>query len=257
MGKRQIPTNSVHYSELPKYNSANQRCILNVKGTNGSGKTNLIRQILFGNDNYWFVLDDSGKIVAVYNEHFQILGLGPYEPDIAMGGCDRLKGNKSVMDLITLFWKSDLDIIFEGVIVSTIKTTYQEFCQDLSWLLHNYQPRVVAVGFLDTQIDTCIQRIMHRNNGKEINTTIVRNKYRAIKGHEMYYKAAKVPTIVIPSERQEVSASVKYTLDQLYQIKLGAYSGSIVPNKKYYGRIVRTGLDANQITEQESTHSHA
>ena len=169
--------------------------VINVRGTNGSGKTYLVRKWmehvgalpyprradLFGGTTLcgpvqYYVLKDGGVV------------LGSYENKC--GGCDVLKSFEAIEKLLRqrLADKPPY-LIFEGVIVSHIYGYWQRVSQSIggmTWV------------FLDTPLDECLKRVYARNKGKQINEDYVKEKHRAIHNIEVKARNDGENVVVLP-----------------------------------------------------------
>jgi hypothetical protein len=151
--------------------------VLNIRGTNGSGKTHLVRSLmkqvgsephprrrnLFGGDALsgpveYYVLGDGGIV------------LGNYETNC--GGCDTMGSFERIKGAIRArLYEHPPYLIFEGVVVSTVFNSWLEFSRSIggmTWV------------FLSTPLDVCFERVYGRNRGARIGEDLVSEKYRAI-----------------------------------------------------------------------------
>jgi len=71
-------------------------------------------------------------------------------------------------------------VFFEGILISTIFGPWLQFSQDHGGMIW---------GFLDTPLETCLERIQIRNGGKPINEKLVEQKVRTI--DRVYDKAVE------------------------------------------------------------------
>ena len=152
--------------------------LISLRGTNGSGKSTVIRALFaesskpkpkFGilgarlPEAYELTLPKIKKPVYV---------LGPYTT--ACGGCDRLIPFDIIPPLITKYAEKG-HVIFEGVIVASI---YGQ----IGTLLEQFKKDAVFL-FLDTTLEECISRVKSRREDRidlrEFNPTNLTTKYRA------------------------------------------------------------------------------
>lgn len=135
--------------------------LLNIRGTNGSGKTTIVRGLL--GENYETVFIE--LYTPKYDRTFKIplnvsaegiVAVGKYTA-IGCGGCDTIK----TQDLIRASVDEALKIgptVFEGILVSHI---YEK------WKLFG-EPRNMTYGFIRVPLDECLRRVQIRNGGKEL-----------------------------------------------------------------------------------------
>lgn len=148
------------------------KLIFDIRGTNGSGKTTVVRKLM-GKYDFTPVIDKSGKIEAYVTKDIAIIG--SYKN--TCGGCDGIKTQDEICSRIKKYSKKR-HVIFEGVIVSTI---FQRYCNLAKTLKSNY-----IVVHLNTSLDTCINRIIKRRKKagrvdlEGFNKTLVADKYSSI-----------------------------------------------------------------------------
>lgn len=173
-----------------------EHVIINLKGCNGSGKSTIPQQLIEHDENVVLLTlnkEDPLPIATLCGTSNTII-IGRYFT--ACGGCDTLIPSQ-VQVIIQKLWLRDYNILFEGVIVGDIKSTFYELmkaCRELS-------PRQVHFCFMGTHFKECLKRIQKRNGGKEINTEMVRQKYRnALKHLQYYLEMGDVDCWVLPTD---------------------------------------------------------
>ena len=179
--------------------------LINLRGTNGSGKTYLVRRWmqevgalpyprrknLFGTDTLcgpiqYYKLSDGGIVIGSYENN--------------CGGCDTLG---SFAEVENALWERLKErppyILFEGVIVSHIYGYWLEFSKKAGGMTWE---------FLDTPVDECLRRIYVRNRNKPINEGYVHEKHKAI--HTVSVKARRDgETVVVLPWQTAYEAFVK------------------------------------------------
>lgn len=141
--------------------------IVNIRGTNGSGKSHIIHQIIkkFGVKR----LVDTGKIDKLGKIWgYRILGmkrptyiLGRYESQC--GGCDvfQTRPDKKCMEMVQDGLRELSkrgDVLFEGIIVSGVAGRWIPMSKELSERAH------FIFGVLDTPLQKCLDRIQRRKD---------------------------------------------------------------------------------------------
>lgn len=164
--------------------------IVNIRGTNGSGKTTAVRQLIAA-------MTVPGQVTPVHGVAYKEIGtIWDIRPDLGIpihpllvvgrydqspcGGCDRLKTQDEITNLITFGAKKGMHVIFEGVIVSTIWGRYAA-------LADTYRSDF-AFAFMNTPFDVCLQRIRTRQQSSKrgerpIKVEQVRQKYDLCQRH--------------------------------------------------------------------------
>ena len=150
---------------------------INVRGCNGSGKTTLLRCL--ARDPLCRVINvivpDHKPIPVTYCPG-GIAIIGDYTPAAAgatTAGLDRIKTQAAAKSVAELVGR-DPDVkavLFEGVVVSTIYGPWQEWSKANGGMIW---------AFLDTPLQTCLERIQARNGGKPIKEDQVADKHRTI-----------------------------------------------------------------------------
>lgn len=134
--------------------------IINIRGTSGSGKTHLVRQIMncYGLRvpyretgrkqpiGYTFDRGERGRPLAV---------IGHYET--ACGGCDTIAKMERIFELVKISAANGFDVIFEGLLISADVNRHVDLHQ---WCQDNKQQLLVVA--LTTELQTCIDSINAR-----------------------------------------------------------------------------------------------
>lgn len=153
--------------------------VVNIKGTNGSGKTTIARQLLSLSKNPRRILRSDGKVGHIVMDDIGILLIGDYVDGRATGGCDSLssedgasKGYQYVLDYVhTLVSEmyddvryADYVIVFEGIILSTMKSAVYDMFMELE-AEYGIEPYFVV---LKADYVKCGERIAERNKAKSV-----------------------------------------------------------------------------------------
>lgn len=153
--------------------------IINVRGTNGSGKTTVVRRVLKQFPHEPLELRGRSKRPTRYRLQSGGQGtiiLGSYE-NLVTGGCDTLK---PIDEIERLLRRSQLEadhVIFEGVMVSRTFTRWASLANELGdfWWL-----------FLNTPLETCIEGVIsrRRSRGKIEEQLPPQTKERIVDGYQ-------------------------------------------------------------------------
>jgi hypothetical protein len=125
--------------------------------------------------------------------------IGRYPPMSKMGGCDLMKSVDEIKTAIlwTLGEHPDYYVVFEGMMVSTIKTTFYNYLMELRYRHPQIHPRFVI---LKTSLDGCVNRIIGRGTMKPgLNTANIYNKAQSILAHAKTYDQKYVRYIDVES----------------------------------------------------------
>lgn len=178
--------------------------IINIRGTNGSGKTHLVRELLGAGYthvhlvNYAKQLKHSIKTEAVQGAtRGDRIAVGSYAP--GCGGMDRIPSFSIQQDAVMAATKlPGIDIVLcEGVLCSTVAGSWLDFFRGLQ------QPgEPVFIGYLDTPLELCLERIRERQRAsargeRPIKEELVRDKVKAIAATRARFDAVGIPTFTI------------------------------------------------------------
>lgn len=153
--------------------------IVNLRGTNGSGKSTVPHTLIAQSKdarevNLVGYTTEKGAERFVVGYHLRDLDLcivGKYAT--ACGGCDGVKTQDLICAAVIAASRVATNVLFEGVIVSTLFSRYLT-------LAKGFKKRGFTWAYLDTPLKTCLERIQKRNGGKEIKEDLVASKTRAI-----------------------------------------------------------------------------
>ena len=151
--------------------------IVDLRGPNGSGKSHVVFDFMkLGYEELDLVEYPNPKtgkpnfVRGYFLAQLNLVIVGRYTT--ACGGCDGIKTQDLVCAAVTAATKLAPNVLFEGVIVSTLFSRYAALSQSLG-LPYTW-------AFLDTPINTCLARIYKRNGGKPIKEGLVHNKWSTI-----------------------------------------------------------------------------
>lgn len=198
--------------------------IINIRGTSGSGKTTVVREIMSlcsqdrgGRDVQWpwsQALADS-KVIGYTHQDWKIFVTGKYTT--ACGGCDTIKTQKEVKDLILEWAGKGYHVIYEGLLISTIYEPWLEFARLRE--THNYLNILPehhdVLGkctcgailhrfvFLNTSLKECMARVTQRRaasgNVRPINWKLTEDKFKTIYRIEGKLKQAGADVVSLAS----------------------------------------------------------
>jgi thymidylate kinase len=152
--------------------------LISLRGTNGSGKSTVIKALFEAcppkrkiNGVLGIRLPEAYEL-SVPKCKKPVFVLGPYVT--ACGGCDRLIPFDIIPPLIEKYAKRG-HVIFEGVIVASI---YGQ----VGALMEKYKKQSVML-FLDTTLEECIERVQSRrdkrDDDREFNPDNLKQKFKA------------------------------------------------------------------------------
>jgi hypothetical protein len=182
------------------------RVLVNIRGANGSGKSTIPMTMLQDEPHVRIEKDSNGTKYTIFPS-YRWVALGTYLNKT--GGMDTISTKAEKQALLEYLWYKypDYDIVMEGVIDSTIRSTYIE-------LFNTYQLRVkakeinprkiIVVNFLPP-LEVCIKRVYERNGGKPIKEDQIKSKWGSVYRNIPFFREAgitslKVDTSKIPKE---------------------------------------------------------
>ena len=137
--------------------------IVSIRGTHGSGKSTIVRKILDRYTDRPYNVNPKGKPdgyeVDLPNGD-TLFVVGPYHT--ACGGCDAIQPYARILDLINYGAQTCDHVLLEGALVSSSYGTVGN-------LLNHYatvQSTPAVFAFLDTTLETCLDRIKQRRAAK-------------------------------------------------------------------------------------------
>lgn len=112
------------------------------------------------------------------------------------GGMDCLPNNEVIQKTFWYILKKypEYDILMEGVIASTISSTYINLFKEAE---EKYPERKVVILSFNTPVDVCLERIYKRNGGKPIKEAAVIQKWGMVQRAAKKFKDAGFSTINI------------------------------------------------------------
>lgn len=152
-----------------------KQIVVNIRGTSGSGKSYIIHQLLLLEGwNEW--KDNSGKVLGYYNVRNNWAIVGSYRT--TCGGCDTVKSQDEIEERIQIFLNGGYNVIFEGLLTSTISSRWANFSNRISTQANT------VFYYLDTPIEQCIENIKNRRlqagNTKPLNENNTRGRVQQI-----------------------------------------------------------------------------
>jgi len=163
------------------------RILVNLRGCNGAGKSTIPMAMMDDPKMYieWGTVDGKFRKLLTIFPTYGWLALGTYLNKT--GGMDTFPNNKTTRIALKKALRKfpEYNVIMEGVIASTIKSTYAEL---FSKAQIQYPELVVIILSLLPPIEVCLERIQQRNGGKSINEEAVAGKWKTVDRNVLYFK---------------------------------------------------------------------
>jgi uridine kinase len=179
--------------------------LVNIRGTNGSGKST-VPKIMY--DKYHEVVSVRGDYkqpkITLFPRHMW-LALGVYHNKT--GGLDTLKNNAITAETLHYAWTEypDYDIIMEGIIASTIFTTYQAMFLDyqVKVELGEINSRKILIMNYMPPVEVCIDRVYERNEGKGVKEDAIISKWKTVERNHHKFLQAGLNSIKVNTAKVE------------------------------------------------------
>jgi len=182
------------------------RMLVNIRGCNGSGKTSIPAFLMDDPQLYNVSKPYKGKqhtILTVFPS-YKWVALGDYHKKT--GGLDQFPDNKLTKKAILYAIEHyDYDILMEGVIASTIYSTYAYLFKELE-IEHEIKPIIVT---LLPPFEVCLQRIYQRNGNKPIKEEAVRAKWEINKRNAEKFKQDGFISLLYDNSKTSKTKSIR------------------------------------------------
>lgn len=193
--------------------------IVNLRGTSGSGKSYIVREImaaLGGKEQFARLKEEGRKQPIGYYRCYDAVALAlrgdksglfiPGHYETACGGCDTIHGNDKIFDLVRRAAADSQDVLFEGLILSV------EVTRTVALITDGLPLKVMAV---DIPLEECVESIMIRRRVKnpdapQLNPYNTTNKWKQTKRAMERLAQAGVDTFT--GDRDQVLAATKEAL---------------------------------------------
>lgn len=137
--------------------------LVSIRGTHGSGKSTVVRKILDKYPHEELRFKASDKRPYAYRVSLPtgeaLVVIGPYHT--ACGGCDAIQPYADILEYIRGAIRNDEHALFEGALVSSSYGTVGKLLND-----HVVEGGESVFAFLDTPLQTCLERIKARRAAK-------------------------------------------------------------------------------------------
>lgn len=226
--------NIYDYKQIVDRGIGDNNKLVNLRGTNGSGKSSVpFSFINRDKDTFELTYQFEGKdrVLATVCPNEKWLFLGAYRTKC--GGLDYYKTVEQTIDSLYLVLDLPFNILMEGVISSTIFSTYADLFNRIS----AESERDVVIATLLPGLETCIQRIQSRNGGKEIKTEQVEFKYTTVQKNVQKFLDAGLNSIVLDNSKISLEQTREWFLGEL-----GMQGEEVSTNKSKNENFTANGL---------------
>lgn len=184
--------------------------IVNIRGCNGSGKSTIPMSMMKVDPEFEVVKLGVGKTGKPCNPALMIfhklgwIALGTYFNKT--GGMDTYKSNADTVMALMYALRNypEYDIVMEGVIASTIKSTYAEIFRELE----EDGQQVLIMAFVPP-LEVCLKRIQERNGGKPIKEELVAGKWNSVNSGVEYFRKEGLTCLRIDTSKCSKESMLK------------------------------------------------
>jgi adenylate kinase family enzyme len=160
---------------VPDDITSNNNYIVNIRGTNGSGKSTFGKALSVVDERAFYLVKGKKTLATVFPTYSWIF-LGKYNPK-HNGGCDTLDGYEQVIETLLSLYNKPFHILFEGFIVTSSYVKYNKF---LRYMKEKGHRKTLVINMLPP-LEVCINRVYSRNGGKEFGKDSLIGKYQQTK----------------------------------------------------------------------------
>lgn len=194
------------------------RKVINIRGTNGSGKSTFPIELLkrsTDNEQIDFITEEGVKAALTVLHDTRWVFLGKYK-GVKTGGLDTIRTTQAIKDSLYKALKDypEYNVIMEGILCSTVRSTYVDLFIDIR---KNYDVEIVIVG-LTTPLEVCLERIQERNGGKDINEQLVVDKHRTVERGLPYFNNGIFKVVKIDTSKYDLPKLID-KFERLYEVK--------------------------------------
>jgi predicted ABC-type ATPase len=180
--------------------------ILVIRGTNGSGKSWTVRQVLARGEQIG-LLEYHSQLITLPKVDRPILVIGPYDEHRSMGGCDCIRRPSEIYTLIDHAIAWSWDVLLEGVVLAT-----------KPYLDYYRRGHDVRYCFLDVPVKRCLKNIaarqLRRGHVSPISEDAMHSKYE--RAWQMWRQARE---LTMPTTRAlNGSSALVWVLQQLRSV---------------------------------------
>lgn len=187
--------------------------LINVSGTNGSGKSSIAYSFITTDPDTFeliYTVEGKEKVIATVCPNHKWLFLGAYRTKC--GGMDSYHTVEQTSDSLELLYKLPYNILMEGVIASTIFSSYAELFQRLQTELFE---RDLIIFTLLPPVETCYERVAIRNGGKPVKQQLIQQKWRMVRNRANKFENAGFNVMIEDNSNVALEDTRKWFLSEI------------------------------------------
>ena len=108
-----------------------------------------------------------------------------------------------------------LDILMEGIIASTVKSTYLYLFQEIK---RDFEIQPVVLSYLPP-LEICLERVQARNGGKPVKTDQVASKWRSVASGVDYFSDGGILSLKFDTSKIEKADMLDVFLKNVVKLK--------------------------------------
>lgn len=190
------------------------RVLVNIRGCNGAGKSTIPMQMMEADPDYHYHGvgrkengDPKSPYITVF-PNLKWVALGHYRAKT--GGMDTISTNEEMLEAFRYAWKNypSYDVLMEGVIASTIRSTYIDLFKEYQKLSNDRAidpPRKIIVMNFLPPVEVCIKRVYKRNGGKPVKEDQIEMKWKTVMRNVKYFREAGITALKVDTSRYKKS----------------------------------------------------
>lgn len=200
-------------TELSEMKAEKGLLLVNIRGTNASGKSTVPLQMLL-NDESAYVLTLDGKDVAMVYPKYQFATVGVYVGKKGIsktGGLDRVRTTADMKFILSKLNELPYNIVMEGILASTVFSTYADLLKKYA---EDATERKGIVLNILPPFEVVKERLLTRNGGKEVKWEQVESKYNTVKKNHQKFLDAGLNSLSVDNS----NITIEDTLDWFFKI---------------------------------------
>lgn len=184
--------------------------IVNIRGTNGSGKSTIPMKMI-EQDRSTFILTDNGEEIATVIPKFNTVAIGTYRRKT--GGLDGIRSTARMKEILEKVKYLDANILLEGILASTVFSTYRDIFYQFE--KEHFVTRKAVVYNIIPPFEEVKKRVLKRNGGKEVKWEQVESKYRTVKNNANKFDEAGLLSLTVDNSGVDIDDTVDWFMEEL------------------------------------------
>lgn len=176
------------------------RLLVNIRGTNGSGKSTIPISMMDDPDVYMVEKPYEGRVRQILTvfPNYKWVALGSYAGKT--GGLDKFPDKIITEKALWYALKKfpEYDVIMEGILASTVFSTYSDIFHRVE---EKYPDTKVIVFNMLPPFETCLERVYSRNGGKPVKEGQIEYKWKIVQRNIQKFKNEGFITLKVDTSK--------------------------------------------------------